>query len=136
MSYVFCVLPTALRDNRIDLIRASWQELTISIREVSLGDEGLYTCSLFTMPVKTAKAYLTVLGKNYRRFRPVLTKVKPSLGINHNTESLYYFYVQPRFFISHTLGHSSIALLVQNFWSLQMSLRIFGQLVRKPIAPH
>ncbi|XP_053332319.1 cell adhesion molecule 2a isoform X2 [Clarias gariepinus] len=52
----------ALRDNRIDLIRASWQELTISIREVTLGDEGLYTCSLFTMPVKTAKAYLTVLG--------------------------------------------------------------------------
>ncbi|XP_027006020.1 cell adhesion molecule 2a isoform X2 [Tachysurus fulvidraco] len=52
----------ALRDNRIDLIRASWQELTISIREVALGDEGLYTCSLFTMPVKTAKAYLTVLG--------------------------------------------------------------------------
>ncbi|GAA6099783.1 cell adhesion molecule 2a isoform X1 [Tachysurus ichikawai] len=51
-----------LRDNRIDLIRASWQELTISIREVALGDEGLYTCSLFTMPVKTAKAYLTVLG--------------------------------------------------------------------------
>ncbi|TSK16142.1 Cell adhesion molecule 2 [Bagarius yarrelli] len=51
-----------LRDNRIDLIRASWQELTISIREVTLGDEGLYTCSLFTMPVKTAKAYLTVLG--------------------------------------------------------------------------
>ncbi|XP_062870085.1 cell adhesion molecule 2a isoform X2 [Trichomycterus rosablanca] len=52
----------ALRDNRIDLIRASWQELTISIREVTLADEGLYTCSLFTMPVKTAKAYLTVLG--------------------------------------------------------------------------
>ncbi|XP_026880556.1 cell adhesion molecule 2a isoform X2 [Electrophorus electricus] len=52
----------ALRDNRIDLVRASWQELTISIREATLADEGLYTCSLFTMPVKTAKAYLTVLG--------------------------------------------------------------------------
>ncbi|XP_066506775.1 cell adhesion molecule 2a isoform X2 [Hoplias malabaricus] len=52
----------ALRDNRIDLVRASWQELTISIREVTLSDEGPYTCSLFTMPVKTAKAYLTVLG--------------------------------------------------------------------------
>ncbi|KAI1903382.1 hypothetical protein AGOR_G00026610 [Albula goreensis] len=52
----------ALRDNRIELVRASWQELTISISEVSLADEGQYTCSLFTMPVKTAKAYLTVLG--------------------------------------------------------------------------
>ncbi|XP_072515002.1 cell adhesion molecule 2a isoform X2 [Salminus brasiliensis] len=52
----------ALRDNRIDLVRASWQELTISIREVTLSDEGPYTCSLFTMPVKIAKAYLTVLG--------------------------------------------------------------------------
>ncbi|XP_061106530.1 cell adhesion molecule 2-like isoform X2 [Conger conger] len=52
----------ALRDNRIELIRASWQELTISISEVSLTDEGQYTCSLFTMPVKTTKAYLTVLG--------------------------------------------------------------------------
>ncbi|KAK3521451.1 hypothetical protein QTP70_004964 [Hemibagrus guttatus] len=64
---LFCLLGvlvkvSTLRDNRIDLIRASWQELTISIREVALGDEGLYTCSLFTMPVKTAKAYLTVLG--------------------------------------------------------------------------
>ncbi|XP_035289229.1 cell adhesion molecule 2-like isoform X1 [Anguilla rostrata] len=52
----------ALRDNRIELVRASWQELTISISEVSLSDEGQYTCSLFTMPVKTTKAYLTVLG--------------------------------------------------------------------------
>uniref|UniRef100_A0AAY4ADL9 Ig-like domain-containing protein n=1 Tax=Denticeps clupeoides TaxID=299321 RepID=A0AAY4ADL9_9TELE len=52
----------ALRDNRIELVRASWQELTISISEVTLSDEGQYTCSLFTMPVKTAKAFLTVLG--------------------------------------------------------------------------
>ncbi|XP_073770306.1 cell adhesion molecule 2a isoform X11 [Danio rerio] len=52
----------ALRDNRIELVRATSQELTISISEVSLSDEGLYTCSLFTMPVKTAKAFLTVLG--------------------------------------------------------------------------
>lgn len=41
---------------------ASSQELTIRISDVSLTDEGLYTCSLFTMPVKTTKAYLTVLG--------------------------------------------------------------------------
>ncbi|XP_067290130.1 cell adhesion molecule 2a isoform X3 [Pseudorasbora parva] len=52
----------ALRDNRIELVRATSQELTISISEVTLGDEGLYTCSLFTMPVKTAKAFLSVLG--------------------------------------------------------------------------
>ncbi|TKS82944.1 Cell adhesion molecule 2 [Collichthys lucidus] len=52
----------ALRDNRIELVHASWSELTISISEVTLSDEGMYTCSLFTMPVRTAKAYLTVLG--------------------------------------------------------------------------
>ncbi|KAK7882952.1 hypothetical protein WMY93_029126 [Mugilogobius chulae] len=52
----------ALRDNRIELVRATSQELTIRISDVSLSDEGLYTCSLFTMPVKTTKAYLTVLG--------------------------------------------------------------------------
>ncbi|VTJ71326.1 Hypothetical predicted protein, partial [Marmota monax] len=50
-----------LRDNRIELVRASWHELSISVSDVSLSDEGQYTCSLFTMPVKTSKAYLTVL---------------------------------------------------------------------------
>lgn len=53
----------ALRDHRIELVRASWQELTIRISDVSLSDEGQYTCSLFTMPVKTTKAFLTVLGE-------------------------------------------------------------------------
>ncbi|TRZ01965.1 hypothetical protein DNTS_007946, partial [Danionella cerebrum] len=52
-----------MRDNRIELVRASWKELTISISDVSLSDEGQYTCSLFTMPVKTSKAFLTVLGE-------------------------------------------------------------------------
>uniref|UniRef100_A0A8C6T5M1 Cell adhesion molecule 2a n=1 Tax=Neogobius melanostomus TaxID=47308 RepID=A0A8C6T5M1_9GOBI len=52
----------ALRDNRIELVRATWSELTISISDVQLSDEGMYTCSLFTMPIRTAKAYLTVLG--------------------------------------------------------------------------
>lgn len=56
-------LSPALRDNRIELIHASWSELTISISDVMLSDEGMYTCSLFTMPVRTAKAYLTVLGE-------------------------------------------------------------------------
>lgn len=60
----FCVaLPdAALRDHRIELVLASSQELTIRINDVSLSDEGQYTCSLFTMPVKTTKAFLTVLG--------------------------------------------------------------------------
>lgn len=57
----FCF--SALRDNRIELVRASWHELSISVSDVSLSDEGQYTCSLFTMPVKTSKAFLTVLGK-------------------------------------------------------------------------
>ncbi|XP_034460485.1 cell adhesion molecule 2b isoform X4 [Hippoglossus hippoglossus] len=52
----------ALRDHRIELVRATSQELTIRIGDVSLSDEGQYTCSLFTMPVKTTKAFLTVLG--------------------------------------------------------------------------
>ncbi|XP_044141873.1 cell adhesion molecule 2 [Bufo gargarizans] len=52
----------ALRDNRIELVRASWHELSISISDITLSDEGQYTCSLFTMPVKTSKAFLTVLG--------------------------------------------------------------------------
>ncbi|KAM6988484.1 cell adhesion molecule 2-like isoform 3-T5 [Tautogolabrus adspersus] len=52
----------ALRDHRIELVQASSQELTIRIGDISLSDEGLYTCSLFTMPVKTTKAFLTVLG--------------------------------------------------------------------------
>ncbi|KAF4799277.1 hypothetical protein TURU_056354 [Turdus rufiventris] len=64
--YVMYSLPRyanyALRDNRIELVRASWHELSISVSDVSLSDEGQYTCSLFTMPVKTSKAFLTVLG--------------------------------------------------------------------------
>ncbi|KAM8904767.1 cell adhesion molecule 2-like isoform 3-T3 [Spinachia spinachia] len=51
----------ALRDHRIELVRASSQELIIRISDVILSDEGQYTCSLFTMPVKTTKAFLTVL---------------------------------------------------------------------------
>lgn len=61
-TYLYFCFP-ALRDNRIELLRASWHELTIRVTDVSLSDEGQYTCSLFTMPVKTSKAFLTVLGK-------------------------------------------------------------------------
>ncbi|XP_041087994.1 cell adhesion molecule 3-like isoform X3 [Polyodon spathula] len=52
----------ALRDNRIQLVKSTPTELSISISEVELLDEGEYTCSIFTMPVRTAKATVTVLG--------------------------------------------------------------------------
>uniref|UniRef100_A0A8C8VFF8 Cell adhesion molecule 3 n=1 Tax=Pelusios castaneus TaxID=367368 RepID=A0A8C8VFF8_9SAUR len=52
----------ALRDNRIQLVKSTPNELTISISNVVLADEGEYTCSIFTMPVRTAKALVTVLG--------------------------------------------------------------------------
>ena len=57
------IFPLALRDNRIQLERSTPNELTISISDVVLSDEGEYTCSIFTMPVRTAKALVTVLGK-------------------------------------------------------------------------
>ncbi|XP_068109377.1 cell adhesion molecule 3 isoform X2 [Hyperolius riggenbachi] len=52
----------ALRDNRIQLVKSTPFELSISISNVVLSDEGEYTCSIFTMPVRTAKAMVTVLG--------------------------------------------------------------------------
>lgn len=53
----------ALRDNRIQLVRSTPHELSISISNVALADEGEYTCSIFTMPVRTAKSLVTVLGE-------------------------------------------------------------------------
>ncbi|XP_068604934.1 cell adhesion molecule 3 [Brachionichthys hirsutus] len=53
----------ALRDNRIQLHRSTPTELSITIAEVQLNDEGEYTCSIFTMPVRTARATVTVLGE-------------------------------------------------------------------------
>uniref|UniRef100_A0A6Q2XBN9 Cell adhesion molecule 3 n=1 Tax=Esox lucius TaxID=8010 RepID=A0A6Q2XBN9_ESOLU len=52
----------ALRDNRIQLHRSTGTELSITIGDVQLSDEGEYTCSIFTMPVRTARATVTVLG--------------------------------------------------------------------------
>ncbi|KAM6989248.1 cell adhesion molecule 3 isoform 2-T2 [Tautogolabrus adspersus] len=52
----------ALRDNRIQLHRSTSTELSITIGDVQLSDEGEYTCSIFTMPVRTARATVTVLG--------------------------------------------------------------------------
>ncbi|XP_056266588.1 cell adhesion molecule 3 isoform X2 [Pseudoliparis swirei] len=52
----------ALKDNRIQLHRSTPTELSITIRNVQMSDEGEYTCSIFTMPVRTARATVTVLG--------------------------------------------------------------------------
>ncbi|XP_048449833.1 cell adhesion molecule 3-like, partial [Rhincodon typus] len=64
----------ALRDNRIQLVHYSPNELTISISNMTLNDEGTYTCSIFTMPVLTAPARVQVLGKCHHSLsNPVLS---------------------------------------------------------------
>ncbi|XP_058016055.1 cell adhesion molecule 3 [Ahaetulla prasina] len=52
----------ALRDLRIQLENSTANELSISIDNTTLADEGEYTCTIFTRPVRTAKAMVTVLG--------------------------------------------------------------------------
>lgn len=86
ISHCFYIL--ALRDNRIELVRASWKELTISISDVTLSDEGQYTCSLFTMPVKTSKAFLTVLGKTSHRFLSLTSSSICTFTVNTFTSDL------------------------------------------------
>lgn len=66
----------ALRDNRIQLVKSTPHELSISISNVALADEGEYTCSIFTMPVRTAKSLVTVLGIPQK---PIITGYKSSL---------------------------------------------------------
>ncbi|XP_016147345.1 cell adhesion molecule 3-like isoform X3 [Sinocyclocheilus grahami] len=53
---------SALRDNRIQLVKSTATELIITISDVQLSDDGEYTCSIFTMPVRTARATVTVLA--------------------------------------------------------------------------
>ncbi|XP_051990414.1 cell adhesion molecule 3-like isoform X1 [Xyrauchen texanus] len=52
----------ALKDNRIQLVKSTATELIITIADVQLSDDGDYTCSIFTMPVRTSRATVTVLG--------------------------------------------------------------------------
>ncbi|XP_049632862.1 cell adhesion molecule 3 isoform X2 [Suncus etruscus] len=66
----------ALRDNRIQLVKSTPYELSISISSVALADEGEYTCSIFTMPVRTAKSLVTVLGIPQK---PIITGYKSAL---------------------------------------------------------
>ncbi|XP_006895501.1 PREDICTED: cell adhesion molecule 3 isoform X2 [Elephantulus edwardii] len=72
----------ALRDNRIQLVRSTPHELTISISNVALADEGEYTCSIFTMPVRTAKSLVTVLGIPQK---PTISGYKLPLRENEHT---------------------------------------------------
>uniref|UniRef100_A0A3B1J3A0 Cell adhesion molecule 3 n=1 Tax=Astyanax mexicanus TaxID=7994 RepID=A0A3B1J3A0_ASTMX len=61
----------ALRDNRIQLHKSTPTELSITISDVQLSDDGEYTCSIFTMPVRTARATVTVLGMSVSVFLSV-----------------------------------------------------------------
>lgn len=72
----------ALRDNRIQLVKSTPHELSISISSVALADEGEYTCSIFTMPVRTAKSLVTVLGIPQK---PVITGYKAPLREEETT---------------------------------------------------
>ncbi|KAM3919238.1 cell adhesion molecule 3 isoform 1-T2 [Leptodactylus fuscus] len=73
----------ALRDNRIQLVKSTKNELSISISNVVLSDEGEYTCSIFTMPVRTAKAMVTVLGVPQE---PLITGYERPIRENQNAE--------------------------------------------------
>uniref|UniRef100_A0A8C4NNQ3 Ig-like domain-containing protein n=1 Tax=Eptatretus burgeri TaxID=7764 RepID=A0A8C4NNQ3_EPTBU len=52
----------ALKDSRIELVNAGRNELTISISNVSLSDEGAYRCSVFAHVVNIVTAYLSVIA--------------------------------------------------------------------------
>ncbi|XP_075048389.1 cell adhesion molecule 3-like isoform X5 [Mixophyes fleayi] len=73
----------ALRDNRIQLVKSTKNELSISISNVVLSDEGEYTCSIFTMPVRTAKAMVTVLGVPQE---PQITGYERPVNENENAD--------------------------------------------------
>lgn len=80
---MLCLSP-ALRDNRIQLHHSTATELSITISEVQLSDEGEYTCSLFTMPVRTARATVTVLGGSHVQAFMQVEKLHKSIKIEEN----------------------------------------------------
>ncbi|XP_030077559.1 cytotoxic and regulatory T-cell molecule [Microcaecilia unicolor] len=51
-----------LKDRRYELIHYSQNELSISLSNVTVQDEGLYTCFHYTHPLQSKKVYVTVLA--------------------------------------------------------------------------
>ncbi|KAG9278121.1 cell adhesion molecule 3-like [Astyanax mexicanus] len=82
----------ALRDNRIQLHKSTPTELSITISDVQLSDDGEYTCSIFTMPVRTARATVTVLGMSVSVFLSVFLCVwvcRPNMVESNPNEPTY-----------------------------------------------
>lgn len=87
MADILVLLPSALRDNRIQLHRSTPTELSITISEVQLSDEGEYTCSLFTMPVRIARATVTVLGGSCVQARTQIEKLQKCIKKQRTSSS-------------------------------------------------
>nr|XP_033774708.1 cytotoxic and regulatory T-cell molecule [Geotrypetes seraphini] len=51
-----------LKDRRYELIHYSQNELSISLSNVTVQDEGLYTCFHYTHPLQSKKVYVTVVA--------------------------------------------------------------------------
>ncbi|XP_029429503.1 cytotoxic and regulatory T-cell molecule [Rhinatrema bivittatum] len=51
-----------LKDRRYELVRYSENELSISLSNVTVWDEGLYTCIHYTYPIQSKKVHVTVLA--------------------------------------------------------------------------
>ncbi|CAI9596912.1 unnamed protein product, partial [Staurois parvus] len=49
-----------LKDRRFQLIRSSRNRLIISISNITIDDEGVYTCLHYSMPVKAKEVDVTV----------------------------------------------------------------------------
>ena len=49
-------------DLRFSIVRPSTPEWNLQIQTLRLGDQGVYTCSVNTVPVKNASVVLVVAG--------------------------------------------------------------------------